>query len=154
MNRIEKNTRIFSWLFLATGIFAIVGALYTWGDGLITSQNDLLLVLVPWGDLLITGPISLLAAYGVIKRKPWGQILGLMASGIYLFGSGLVYITLAWQGAPYPLDLVLPPLAGIAIGISFPIWVLSAYKGFPYPLTTNQTRDVFSSDRFETVLTN
>ena len=153
MNRIEKNTRIFSWLFLSTGIFAIVGALYTWGDGPITAQADLLPVLVPWGDLLITGPISLLAAYGVSKRKSWGQILGLMVCGIYIFGSGLVYITLAWNGAPYPLHLALPPLAGIAIGISFPIWVLSSYIGFPYPLISIQSRKIFTPDPSKKVIT-
>jgi hypothetical protein len=47
-----------------------------------------------------------------------------MTSGIYLFGSALVYIWLIWEGQPYPLTLVLPPLVGIAIGISFPAWLL------------------------------
>jgi len=134
MNRIEQNTRIFSWLFLSTGIFAIIGALYTWGEGPIFSQERLLSVLVPWGDLLVTGPLSLLAAFGVGRKKSWGQICGLMVCGIYIFGSALVYITLAWYGAPYPIQLALPPLAGLAIGIGFPVWVLSSYKGYPYPL--------------------
>ena len=91
MNQTVKTAKLFSWLFLSTGIFAIVGALYTWGDGPIYQQKDLLAVLVPWADLLITGPLSLLAAYGVWKRALGGFILGLLVSGIYLFGSGLVW---------------------------------------------------------------
>ena len=69
MNQTDKTIKFFTWLFLSTGIFTIVGALYSWGDGPIYAQDDLLKVLVPWGDLIITGPLSLLAAYGVGMRK-------------------------------------------------------------------------------------
>lgn len=124
MNQTVKTANFFSWLFLSTGVFAIVGALYTWGDGPIYHQNDLLAVLIPWADLLITGPLSLLAAFGVWKRKSWGFTLGLMVCGIYLFGSALVYISLLWNGAPYPLELALPPIVGIGFGIIYPTWVL------------------------------
>ncbi len=58
--------KLFAWFFLSTGIFAIIGALYSWGQGPIFLQKDLLIVLVPWADLLITGPLSLLAAFGVV----------------------------------------------------------------------------------------
>jgi hypothetical protein len=152
MKRIEKYTRIFSWLFFSTGIFAIIGALYTWGEGIIYVQDNLLSVLVPWGDLLITGPLSLIAAFGVGKRKSWGQICGLMVCGIYIFGSALVYISLAWFGAPYPIHLALPPLAGIAIGIGFPVWVLSSYKGYPYPLLSLQQKKVPTPGHYENMI--
>ena len=130
MNQTVKTSKFYSWLFLSTGIFAIVGALYTWGDGPIYHQKNLVAVLVPWADLLITGPLSLLAAYGVGKRKSWGFIVGLMVSGIYLFGSALVYISLFWNGAPYPLKLALPPVVGIGFGIIYPIWVMKNSQVF------------------------
>ncbi len=123
MNQNDKAIKFITWIFLSTGVFAIVGAVYTWGDGPLYQQDDLLTALVPWADLVITGPLSILAAYGIINRKNWGFITGLLVCGIYLFGSVLVYITLVWQGAPYPLHLALPPLAGIGIGIGFPIWI-------------------------------
>lgn len=124
MNQTVKTAKFISWFFLLTGIFAIVGALYTWGDGPIYHQKDLLTVLIPWADLLITGPLSLLAAFGVWNRKSWGFLLGLMVCGIYLFGSALVYISLLWNGAPYPFELVFPPIVGILFSISYPIWIL------------------------------
>ncbi|MCJ7717348.1 MAG: hypothetical protein MUO54_12630, partial [Anaerolineales bacterium] len=92
MNTSDKFTKFFSWLFLSTGIFAILGALYTWGEGPLFSQDDLLLTLVPWADLIITGPLSLLAAVGVGMKKRWGTLIALMTCGIYIFGSALVYI--------------------------------------------------------------
>jgi len=131
MNQTVKTSKFFSWLFLSTGVFAIVGALYTWGDGPIYDQKDLLIVLVPWADLLITGPLSILAAFGVWKFRSWGFILGLMVCGIYLFGSALVYITLIWNGAPYPPELLYPPILGIGFGIAYPIWLLK----YPQALT-------------------
>jgi hypothetical protein len=130
MNQTVKISEFFSWLFLSTGIFAIVGALYTWGDGPIYHQKDLLAVLIPWADLLITGPLSLLAAFGVWKMRSWGYLLGLMVCGIYLFGSALVYISLIWNGAPYPPELAYPPILGIGFGITYPIWALNHTQVF------------------------
>ena len=135
MNQTVKTSKFFSWLFLSTGIFAIVGALYTWGDGPIYHQRDLLAVLVPWADLLITGPLSILAAFGVWKMRSWGFSLGLMVCGIYLFGSALVYIALIWNGAPYPPELAYPPILGIGFGIAYPIWLLK------YPQALNLRPD-------------
>ena len=143
MNQTVKTAKLFCWLFLSTGIFAIVGALYTWGDGPIYQQKDLLSVLVPWADLLITGPLSLLAAYGVGKRLSWSTALGLMVCGIYLFGSALVYISLVWNGAPYPLELALPPIIGIGFGIIYPVWVLRNSQVFGFhPEKVNLKRAV------------
>jgi hypothetical protein len=51
--------RIFAWLFILTGIFAIAGGLYIWGDGNIFDQSELVRVLIPWADIILTGPISL-----------------------------------------------------------------------------------------------
>ena len=129
MEQTGKTIKNIAWIFFSTGIFAIVGALYTWGEGPLYYQDDLLTALVPWADLVITGPISILAAYGINTKKHWGMIAGLLACGIYLFGSVLVYITLIWEGAPYPLQLALPPLAGIAISIGYPYWIIRQMKG-------------------------
>ena len=123
MNTAPRYSKLFSWLFLSTGDFAILGALYSWGEGPLLAQQELNLVLIPWADLLVTGPLSLLAALGLLRRRPWGTVLSLLSCGIYLFGSALVYISLAWQGPPYPLHLAFPPLLGIALGICFPLWV-------------------------------
>jgi hypothetical protein len=49
----------FGILFILTGVFAIAGGLYTWGDGSIFSKTELLTVLIPWADIILTGPISL-----------------------------------------------------------------------------------------------
>lgn len=110
--------KIFGILFLLTGIFAILGGLYTWGDGSIFLQTELLTVLIPWADVIFTGPISLISSYGILKNKRWGNVCGLLTSGTYIFGSILVFITIFWN-TNYSLFLFIPSVSGLLIGIGF-----------------------------------
>lgn len=110
--------RVFGLLFLLTGIFAMAGGLYTWGDGSILDQNELVKVLVPWADIIFTGPLSLLCGYGILKNRYWGQILGLVTSGIYVFGSILVFISMYWN-KDYAVLLIIPAFSGLLIGTGF-----------------------------------
>lgn len=114
-------------LFL-TGIFAIVGALYRWGDGPILNAppgTDLQLFIA---DLLITGPISIIAAIGFLKLKKWAIISSILASGIFIYGSALVYINVIQNGAPYSLKFILPPIFGIGLSISILVWLWENYE--------------------------
>jgi len=122
-NRNTFNNQLFSYLFLLTGIFAIAGGFYTWGDGVIFDQNELIQVLIPWADIVLTGPVSIISAYGLRKNLTWGQKLGLTTSGIYVFGSLLVFISMIWNDT-YPFLLILPSISGFLIGISFTFFQL------------------------------
>ena len=74
-------------------------------------------------DLFVAGPLSLAAGTGILMRKRFGTLFGLLTCGFYLFGTGQVIILPAWQGPPYPIQLVIPPLFGIGITIGFMVWV-------------------------------
>lgn len=124
MSHSQTISRLFAWLFLSTGIFALVGALFTWGEGWLFYQKDLTISLILLADLICTVPLSLLASYGIWAKKNWGIHLGLVTSGVYMFGSVQVYIMIFWKAPPYPLQLVFPPLFGFGIGLCFLIWVL------------------------------
>ena len=119
----KHRHKIFAGLFLATGVFAIVGALFTWGEGWLFTQRDGCLSLIPWADLMVAGPLSLLAGYGLWLKKKWGIRVGLLTCGIYLYGSAMVYIQVITQGAPYPIRLLVPPAFGLGIVCSFLIWI-------------------------------
>jgi len=110
--------KAFGILFILTGIFAIAGGLYTWGDGSIFVQNELVKVLIPWADILLTGPLSIFCGYGILKNQYWGQILGLNVSGIYIFGSILVFISIIWN-KDYSVFLIIPACSGLFIGLGF-----------------------------------
>jgi hypothetical protein len=122
-SRVYSNSRIDSLLavlIFLTGVFAILGGLYTWGDGLIFSQSDLLEVLIPWADILLTGPLSIICGIGLYSQKKWAFPLGLFISGIYVFGSVLVFISIAWKH-DYSWFLILPSFSGLSIGIAYTI---------------------------------
>lgn len=110
--------RIFGSIFILTGIFAILGGLYTWGDGPIYHQTELIKVLIPWADVILTGPLSLICGIWLLRNQFWAEVLGLVVSGIYVFGSMLVFINVVWDGN-YAIDLILPAIAGMTVGISY-----------------------------------
>lgn len=118
-----RITRTFGVLFILTGIFAIVGGLYTWGDGSIFAQTELLTVLIPMADVLLTGPVSLASGYGILRDRAWGRVFALFTSGIYLFGSVLVFITMVWD-RDYSIFLGIPAVSGGLIGAGFVAFTL------------------------------
>ena len=122
-----REAKFLSVSLFLTGIFAIAGALYRWGDGSIFNAplgTDLQLFIA---DILITGPISIIAAIGFIKLKKWAIISSILASGIFIYGSALVYINVLQDGAPYLLKLIIPPIFGIGLSIAIMMW---AWKNF------------------------
>ena len=114
----KLKEKIFGILFLLTGIFALLGGLYTWGDGNVFDQNELAKILIPLADIIVTTPISIAAGYGLIKNRRWGGKLALMASGIYIFGSVMVFISIIWN-SNYDLLLIVPAISGMFIGLVY-----------------------------------
>jgi len=115
--------RAFGLLFLLTGVFAIVGGLYTWGDGSILAQSELVKELFPWADIVLTGPLSLVCGHGIWKEVYWGRMLGLITSGVYMLGSMLVFISMIWN-RDYSVLLIVPAISGllIALGFTASVW--------------------------------
>ncbi|NQV49678.1 MAG: hypothetical protein HQ507_04245 [Candidatus Marinimicrobia bacterium] len=110
--------RLFGILFILTGIFAVAGGLYTWGDGSIFQQNELIKVLIPWADVLLTGPLSIVCGIGIVNHREWAKVLGLATSGIFIFGSLLVFISIIWN-QNYAIDLIVPAISGLIIGVGY-----------------------------------
>jgi hypothetical protein len=102
--------------------------LYSWGEGWLFEQKNISSCLIPIADLIVAAPLSLITSFGIGTRKSWGIPLGLVTSGVYIFGSVLVYIQLIWNGLPYPLHLAIPPLFGITISIYFIVLAIKSNK--------------------------
>lgn len=111
--------KVFAWLFLLTGIFSIVSSLFAWGEGWLFTMTRFDSFLLPMADLLTTAPLSLLTAYGIFKKKHWGHTCGVLTSGMYMFGSVIVFITLFWKEQGNALELLVPSLSGFALALSF-----------------------------------
>ena len=121
-SRFDNEKKIFSLMLLATGIFAIVGGLYTWGKGPIFSAplgTDLKLFI---SDIIIAGPFSIIATIGIWKCRYWGLLFCWFVCGVYLYGSIAVFVMLIQEGAPYSLELIIPPIFGTLLSIMLLIW--------------------------------
>lgn len=110
--------KTFGILFILTGFFAIAGGFYTWGQGNIMHQNELIQVLIPLADVILTGPLSIICGIGILKSQGWATILGIATSGIYIFGSLMVFITLFWNKS-FSMYLFIPAISGLMIGLGF-----------------------------------
>jgi hypothetical protein len=92
------------------------------GNGNIFDQNELVKVMIPWADIILTGPLSIVCAYGIIKEKSWAFLMGIAVSGIYIFGSVLVIISIFWN-SDYSILLIIPAISGFAIGTAYIIFL-------------------------------
>ncbi len=110
--------KVFGILFILTGLFAIVGGFYTWGDGHIMHQKELIQVLIPWADIILTGPLSLASGFGIIRKQSTAIILGIATSGIYIYGSVMVFIMMLWN-QNLSILLFIPAFSGLLIGLGF-----------------------------------
>lgn len=120
--------KLFGILFILTGIFAILGGLYTWGDGNLLTQSELVKVLIPWADVIFTGPLSIICGNALLKNRHWGRDLGLALSGVYIFGSILVFISIIWQHN-YSIFLIIPAVSGMLIGLGYVIKIVFKTSG-------------------------
>lgn len=118
IKRLDPMKKLFGNLFILIGIFAVTGGLYTWGDGSIFHQTELVKVLIPWADILLTGPLAIVCGIGILKNREWANILGIATSGIFIFGSLLVFISIIWN-RNYAVDLIIPAVSGLIFGVSY-----------------------------------
>lgn len=118
-----RQAKFLSVSLFLTGIFAIAGALYRWGDGSLFNApfgTDLQLFIA---NIIITGPISIIAAIGFLKLRKWAIISSNFAAGIYIYSSALVYINVFQNGVPYPLKLIIPSIFGICLSTAIIVWI-------------------------------
>ena len=84
---------------IMTGVFALIGSLYTWGAGVIFTVDDPNLSLMTT-DLLLTAPLAIYLGYSILKGKNWAKQLSLIVAGILSYGSVAVYSSEIILGAP------------------------------------------------------
>jgi len=118
---------LYGTLFVLTVIFAIAGGFYTWGGGIINYQNELIDVLIPLAYIILTGPLSIFCGIGILRHRQSSELLGIAVSGIYIFGSLQVFITMFWNTS-FSIMLFIPAISGLLIGLGFIGWKLKVQR--------------------------
>lgn len=128
--QIQKQAKIFAISYFITGIFAAMGALYRWGDGslfLAQPGDDIALFIA---ELVVAAPASIIASIGLVKLQRWGLIMSLFSTGVFIYGSALVYASIFLFGAPIPLKLLIPPIFGIGLSLTTIRWIQRNFDFF------------------------
>lgn len=121
MEQVNTFSKFLGMWCIMTGVFALIGSLYTWGAGVIFTVADPNLSLMTT-DLVLTAPLSLFLGYSILKRKSWAKQLSLMVAGILIYGSIAVYSSELIQGGPYNALLLIPPFFGLIQSIFLIYW--------------------------------
>ena len=108
----------FGILFLVTGFLALIGALYTWGRGPIWTAEPVF-ALIPLADLLLAAPASVVAGIALLLKKSWALRWTLLVSGMYVYGSILVWLLLLLFPHYRSPELWIAPVWGLLLAIYF-----------------------------------
>lgn len=111
-------------LLFAIGIFAFVGSLWLWGEGFLLFFPPDVNYAFPVTDILVNAPASVLAAVGLWRLKLWGYAASQFVAGFYTYASVEIFVMVAQEGPPYPLEIIVPQLAAIAVAAAlvFYLW--------------------------------
>ena len=115
---------VLALLLAFVGVFALVGGLYSWGEGPIWAQADGPARWLQVTDLAVTTPLCWLAGWAIWRRKAWTGLVVAMASGVLLYGSVAVFVQLVVAGPPYPMAWILPPIGGLALAAALVRWLV------------------------------
>lgn len=106
---------ILAVLLCLFGLFALLGSLFLWGEGFLFSWPEGVDYAFPITDLLVNAPASLAAAVGLWRRTRWGYAASQFVAGFYTYASVEIFVMVAQEGPPYPLEIVLPQLLALAV---------------------------------------
>lgn len=114
-SRARRPARILAVLLFLFGIFAFVGSLFMWGEGFLFSFPKGVDYRFPVTDILVNVPASILAAIGLWRMRRYGYVASQFVAGFYMYASVEIFVDVIQQGAPYPLEIIFPQVAAVAV---------------------------------------
>jgi hypothetical protein len=109
-------------LFLFS-LFAFFGSLFVWGEGFLFSFPEGVDFAYPITDILVNAPASLIAAVGLWKMKRFGYVASQFVAGFYIYASVEIFVHVIQDGPPYALEIVLPQILAVAVGIALVVYL-------------------------------
>ena len=115
--------KILGILLIVFGIFAIIGSVFLWGEGLYFNFPEDIDLALPSADIFINGPASILAGLGLWKNRKWGFAMAWFTAGIYLYASVEVFVWAVQEGNLTP-EIVIPQALAVvaAVIVMYATW--------------------------------
>lgn len=111
------SLRIMSVVLFLFAIFAFLGSVFLWGEGFLFSFPEGVSVAFPLTDILVNAPASIVAAVGLWSMKGIGYPASQFVAGFYIYASVYIFIELAENGPPYPIEILLPQVLAVILAV-------------------------------------
>ncbi len=111
------SLRIMSIMLFLFGVFAFLGSVFLWGGGFVLSFPEGVSVAFPLTDILVNAPASIVAAIGLWSMKRIGYPASQFVAGFYIYASVYIFIELAENGPPYPIEILLPQVLAVILAV-------------------------------------
>ncbi len=140
MDSSKSFSRLLGYWCIAVGIFALIGSLYTWGEGILFSiSSPHIPVMVT--DLLLVTPTALILGIAILTRKSWAKQLAQFYAGMIIYSSVIVYSTVLLIGPPYDIILLVIPIFGIIQAFLLVIWSLNTKLSLGLEMSKSRKTD-------------
>lgn len=117
-----KNTpislKILGFLLFPLGLFAFFGSVFLWGQGFILAPPPDVDLGFPITDILINAPASILAGFGLLRLRKWGQKMAWFVAGFYIYASVEIFVHMFQAGPPLPPEIYIPQTFAVLIAIA------------------------------------
>jgi hypothetical protein len=124
------GVEILSILLFLFSLFAFFGSLFMWGEGFLFSFPTGVDYTYPLTDILINAPASMIAAIGLWRMKRYGYNASQFVAGFYIYASVEIFVDLIQEGPPYALEIVLPQILAVAVGIALVVYLWRIQEQF------------------------
>ena len=124
------GVRILAVLLFVFGLFALFGSLFLWGQGFLFSFPEGVDYGYPVTDILINAPASIIAAIGLWRLRHYGYVASQFTAGFYVYASVEIFVQVIQQGPPYPLEIVAPQIAAVAVAVFLVLYLWRVRRVF------------------------
>ena len=105
-------------VLLLFGIFAFVGSLFVWGEGLFFAVPPWIDLAFPITDLLVNAPASIIAATGLWTMRRYGYLASYFVAGFYIYASVHIFVGVFQAGSPYALEILVPQVLAVIVAVA------------------------------------
>ena len=117
------GVKILSISLFLFSLFAFFGSLLLWGEGFLFSFPEGVEYAFPITDILVNAPASMIAAIGLWKMKRYGYVASQFVAGFYIYASVEIFVHVIQDGPPYALEIVLPQILAVAVGVALVVYL-------------------------------
>ena len=135
--RVPLGVKILSIVLILFSLLAFFGSLFLWGEGFLLAFPAGVDYGFPITDILINAPASMIAAIGLWQMKRYGYVAAQFVAGFYIYASVEIFVHVIQGGQPYAVEIVLPQILAVIVGIFLVVYLWPLQDRFFEPINSS-----------------